>query len=174
MLTPNEILAQMPAETAQQLFSYLFEKDKPLYKATIDSLAQQRKLRPVFIERKPRHERHTWMKEALGRKQNEGVAAHLLQIWLIGAHKQLLCDFLDTLGIAHDENGTIEELPPAPPKEALAAAVGKLLETHDPTVVAIYMHAFQALDNEGWSTLEELLHEDARLRLVAAEPAARA
>jgi hypothetical protein len=174
MLTPNEILAQMPAETAQQLFSYLLEKDKPLYKATIDSLAQQRKLRPVFIERKPRHERHTWMKEALGRKQNEGVAAHLLQIWLIGAHKQLLCDFLDTLGIAHDENGTIEELPPAPPKEALAAAVGKLLETHEPTVVAIYMHAFQALDNDGWSTLEELLHEDARLRLGAAEPAARA
>jgi hypothetical protein len=174
MLTPNEILAHMPAETGQQLFSFLLEKDKPLYKATIDSLAQQRKLRPVFLERKPRVERHTWMKDALSRKQNEGVAAHLLQIWLIGAHKQLLCDFLDLLGIKHDENGTIEELPPAPPKETLAGAVGTLLEKHDPTVVAVYMHAFQALDNDGWSTLEELLHEDARLRLGAAEAATRA
>src|SRR3954468_20958265 len=149
MLTPNEILAHMPAETAQQLFSYLFEKDKPLYKATIDSLAQQRKLRPVFVERKPRLERFAWMKEALGRKQNEGVAAHLLQIWLIGAHKQLLCDFLDALGIAHDDNGTIEELPPAPGKEAVVSAVETLLVKHDPTVVAIYLHAFQALDNNG-------------------------
>jgi hypothetical protein len=174
MLTPNEILAHMPAETAQQLFSFLMEGDKPLYKATIDSLAKQRKLRPVFIERKPRLERYAWMKEALGRKQNEGVAAHLLQIWLIGSHKQLLCDFLDLLGIAHDENGTIENLPPAPPKEKLADAVGTLLEKHDPTVVAVYMHAFQALDNEGWSTLEELLHEDARLRLGTNEPAAKA
>lgn len=174
MLTPNEILAHMPAETAQQLFSFLYEKDKPLYKATIDSLAQQRKLRPVFVERKPRNERHVWMKEALGRKQNEGVAAHLLQIWLIGAHKQLLCDFLDALGIAHDENGTIEELPPAPPKDKLAGAIDTLLEKHNPTVVAVYMHAFQALDNDGWATLEELLHEDARLRLGSAEPAAKA
>jgi hypothetical protein len=171
MLTPNEILAHMSPDSAQQLFSFLMEKDKPLYKATIDSLAQQRKLRPVFIERKPRNERHTWMKEALGRKQNEGVAAHLLQIWLIGAHKQILCDFLDALGIAHDENGTIDELPPAPAREALSAAVDTLLTKHDPTVVAIYLHAFQALDNEGWSTLEAVLREDTRLRLGAAEPA---
>src|SRR3954470_24338063 len=113
MLTPNEILAHMPAETAQQLFSYLFKKDKPLYKATIDTLAQQRKLRPVFVERKPKTERHAWLKEALGRKQNESVAAHLLQIWLIGANKSVLCDFLDALKISHDENGTIDELPPA-------------------------------------------------------------
>ena len=167
MYTPNEILSHMPAEAAQQLFAYLQEKDKPLYKASIDSLAQQRKLRPVFIERKPKLERHLWMKEALGRKQNEGVAAHLLQIWLIGAHKQLLCDFLDALGIAHDENGTIEELPPAPAKEAVASAVDTLLAKHDPTVVAIYLHAFQALDNNGWPTLEEVLKEDERLRLSA-------
>src|SRR3954462_12300620 len=121
MPKPNEIISLMPATTAQQLFEFLQEQEKPLYKATIDSLAQQRKLRPVFVERKPRIERHAWMKDALSRKQNEGVAAHLLQIWLIGAHKQLLCDFLDTLGIAHDDNGTIEELPPAPPKETLTS-----------------------------------------------------
>src|SRR5215217_5370348 len=157
MLTPNEILSHMPAESAQQLFAYLMEKDKPLYKATIDSLAQQRKLRPVFVERKPRNERHVWMKEALGRKQNEGVAAHLLQIWLIGAHKELLCDFLDALGIAHDENGTIENLPDAPPREKLQAAVDTLLTKHDRGVVAVYLHAFQALDENGWPTLEAAL-----------------
>src|SRR6476661_4208028 len=120
MPTPNEILSQMPPATAQQLFEFFQEQDKPLYKATIDSLAQQRKLRPVFVERKPKLERYSWMREALGRKQNEGVAAHLLQIWLIGKHRSLLCDFLDALNIAHDENGTIDELPPAPAKEDLA------------------------------------------------------
>src|SRR3954470_19412342 len=172
MLTPNEILAHMPAETAQQLFSYLFEKDKPLYKATIDSLAQQRKLRPVFVERKPRVERHAWMKDALSRKQNDGVAAHLLQIWLIGAHKQLLCDFLDALNIAHDENGTIDELPPAPSKEDLSKAVDALLAKNDPAIVAVYLNAFQALDDKGWETLSELLAEDERLKLGGQQAAA--
>src|SRR5215212_1387742 len=111
MLKPNEIFARMPAAVAEQLLSFLFEKEKPLYKATIDSLTKQRKLRPVFVERKPRPERHAWMKDALGRKSSEAVAAQLLQIWLVGEQRQVLCDFLDALGIAHDENGTIDTLP---------------------------------------------------------------
>ena len=94
MLKPHEIFARMPLETAEQLFGFIFEKEKPLYKATIDSLAKQRKLRAIFVERKPRTERHRWMQEVLGKKQSEGVAAHLLQIWLVGAHAKLLCDSL--------------------------------------------------------------------------------
>jgi len=170
MLKPNEIFARMPSETSAKLFSFLTEKEKPLYKATIDSLAKQRKLRPVFIERKPRNERNAWLKDMLGKKQSDGIAAHLLQIWLVGEHKQILCDFLDALKIQHDENGTIEEMPPCPPKADLQQAVQTLLEKHDPGVVAVYLHAFQALDEKGWPELETILGEDERLRL--AEPAA--
>lgn len=165
MFKAHEIFARMPGETATELFAFVLEKEKPLYKATLESLAQQRKLRPVFIERKPKPERHAWLKETLGRKASEGVAAHLLQIWLIGEHKQLLCDFLDALEIAHDENGTIENLPEAPAPEKLRAAVDTLLTKHDPKVVAVYLHAFQALDETGWASLEALLGEDERLKL---------
>jgi hypothetical protein len=168
MLKAHDIFAQMPPEVAAQLFGYLFEKEKALYKATVDSLAKQRKLRPVFIERKPRPERYAWLQQTLARKSSEAVAAHILQIWLVGAHSQLLCAFLDGLGIAHDPNGTIETLPPAPPKEALRKTIEELRATHDPAVVNVYLHAFQALDDSGWSTLGELLAEDERLRLTPA------
>jgi hypothetical protein len=166
MLQPHEIFAHLPAPISEQLFGFLFEKEKPLYKATIDTLSKQRKLRAVFVERKPRAERHEWMREVLARKINDGVAAHLLQIWLVGAHAKLLCDFLDGLGIAHDENGTIEELPAAPEKMKLKAVIDDVLTKHDPGVVAVYLHAFQALDDHGWATLEELLGEDARLKMT--------
>jgi len=155
----------MPVATAHELFSFVFEKEKPLYRATIESLATQRKLRPVFVERKPRNERFTWMQEALARKTSETVAAHLLQIWLVGAHGKLLCEFLDGLGIKHDENGTIEELPAAPKKEALRKVIDTLLASHDRAIVAVYLHAFQALDEKGWPSLDEVLAEDPRLKL---------
>jgi hypothetical protein len=161
----HEIFARMPPEVAAQLFTHLHDKEKALYKATIETLAKQRKLRPVFVERKPRDERFAWLREAIARKQNESVGAHLLQIWFVGAQSKLLCDFLDALGIKHDENGTIEELPPAPEKEALRKAVDECLAKHDPKVVAVYLHAFQALDEKGWPTLGELLVEDSRLHL---------
>jgi len=165
-MAPHEIFSKMTPSIASQIFSFLFEKEKPLYKATIDTLAKKRNLRPIFVERKPRDERFAWLKDSVSRAVNDGVAAHLLQVWLIGTQAALLCDFLDALGIAHDENGTVEQLPPAPAKEALAGAIDTLLSKHDAAVVAVYLHTFQALHEEGgWPTLGELLEADARLKL---------
>ena len=158
----------MTPDLASQILGFLFEKEKPLYKATIEALAKKRNLRPVFVERKPRNERFAWMQEALARPANDGVSAHLLQVWLVGAQSAVLCDFLDALGIAHDENGTVEELPPAPDKEKVAAAVETLLAKHDAGVVAVYLHTFQALhENGGWPSVGEVLESDARLKLGA-------
>jgi hypothetical protein len=163
-MTSHEIFSRISEPQVERIFSYLLAGQKALYKATIDSVAKQRKLRPVFVERKPRAERHAWLREALGRKVNDGVAAHLLQIWLVGEHARLLCDFLDALGIAHDENGTIETLPQCPPAEKLAAAVQSLLEKHEREVVAIYLHFFHVMDGS-WASLGEMLQSDPRLRL---------
>lgn len=165
-MAPHEIYARMTPETAAQLLSFLFEKEKPLYKASVEALAKQRNVRPVYVERKTRDERFAWMHNALSRVAAGPVGAHLLQMWLIGAHASLLCDFLDGLGISHDTNGTVEDLPPAPPKEQLAPVIETLLAKYDPTLVGIYLHTFQALDDEGgWSTLGELLESDPRLHL---------
>ena len=166
MYSTNEIFAKMPDPIAAQLFTQMGENRKDFINEVIDHLASQRKLRPIFVQRKPRDERFAWMKEALARKQNEGMSAHLLQIWLVSAHSKLLCDFLDGLGIPHDGEGTIAELPKAPAKPKLAEVVNGLLKKHDPAVVAIYLHAFQATDDKGgWKTLEELLKEEPRLKL---------
>lgn len=161
----HEIFAQISPALASEIFGFLFEKEKPLYKATIESLATPRKLRPVFIERKPRDQRHAWMHEAIGKRSSDGVAAHLLQIWLVGQHSSMLSDFLDALGIAHDENGTVDELPACPPREDLEKAVNILLEKNDRESVAVYLHTFQALDDKGWDELAQILEQDERLKL---------
>ena len=76
-----------------------------------------------------------------------------------------MCDFLDSLGIKHDENGTVEELPPPPAREQLEQAINALLEKHEREVVSVYLHAFQALDDTGWPVLGEILQSDERLRI---------
>ncbi len=166
-MTTYEIFAAMSPATAERIFSWMQEKEKPLYQATIDSLAKKRNLRPVFVQRKPRPERHTWMHEAMGRKSGEAVAAQILQIWLVGAESKLLCDFLDSLGIKHDEDGTVEDLPAEPAREDLERAIATLLEKHDAEVVSVYLRAFQALNETGWTTLDTMLAEDPRLALGA-------
>jgi hypothetical protein len=165
-MSPNDVFVQMPESTCTGMLADLFENEKPLYKNLIENLAKQRKLRPVFIERKPRNERFAWIKDALGRKQNEPIAANLLQIWLVSRHPKMLCDFLDSLGIKHDDNGTVEQIPPQPEKPALEAAVHGLLEKYDASIVAVYLHAFQALDETGWPLLDEIIAAEPRAQLA--------
>jgi hypothetical protein len=166
-MTPNDIFVQMPESTCAAMLAEMFESEKPLYKNLIENLAKQRKLRPVFVERKPRAERFAWIKEALGRRQNESFAANLLQIWLVSRHSAMLCDFLDSLGIKHDDNGTVEQIPPQPEKAAIETAVAALLDKYDSSVVAVYLHAFQALDETGWPLLDEIIAADPRIQFTA-------
>jgi hypothetical protein len=166
MFQPHEIIARLSPALTEQLFTYLVKEQKKVYQAAITTLAQQRKFRPVFVQQMPTEKRHAWMKEALGRQQNDSVAAHLLQIWFVGGNSKILCDFLDSLGIAHDEHGTLEKIPPAPEIGPIKKAVDETLAKNDPGMVAVYLHAFQALDDTGgWDSLEAVLKEDERLKL---------
>jgi hypothetical protein len=165
MLHAHEIFSKLPNETATRIFADLHEAQKPLYKAALDSLAKAYNLRPVFVERKPRTAQHLWMVEKVRLRKQDSIAAHLLQSWLVGSHKQLLCDFLDGFGIAHDENGTVEVLPPPPSKEAVLRVVGDLRKRYDSHLLAIYLNAFQSFDSDGWNTLAAVIEEDPSLQL---------
>ena len=165
MHTPNEIFARLPESVSDSLFAHLHANEKPLYKAAIRSVSEFRKLRPVFLERKPKTEQFKYIASHLAMRTNNALAAQILQIWLVGAHSKLLCAFLDGLGIAHEENGTIDELPEAPPKEKLAEVITSLRKDFDPELVKVYLHAFQSLDDEAWPTLGSLLVEDSSLAL---------
>jgi hypothetical protein len=156
----------MSPALAAQIFNWLHTEQKPVYKAALQGLANQRNLRSVFIERKPPAERFPWMHAALSRKMSDSLASHLLQAWLLGANKQMLCDFLDAMEIKHDDDGTVEDLPAAPPKEKVAAAVLGLLEKYPAETVAVYLHAFRDMDSAvQWPALDEILTEDPRLKL---------
>jgi hypothetical protein len=162
----HEIFQSMSPPLAAEIFGFLQREQKPVYKASLQGLASQRNLRGVFIERKPPNERYPWMQAALSRPRSETLASHLLQAWLLGANKPMLCEFLDALGIPHADDGTVDDLPPCPPKEQIAPAVAGLLTKYPAEAVAVYLHAFRDMDSAvPWPALDEVLSEDARLKL---------
>ena len=106
------------------------------------------------------------MQGALSRKISDTLAAHLLQAWLLGAQKAMLCDFLDSVGIKRDVDGTVENLPDSPPKEKLQEAVDQLVVKYPAEAVAVYLHAFHDMDSEvSWAPLGQVLREDERMKL---------
>lgn len=164
----HELFQRMSPARAAEVFGFLQREQKPVYKAAIQGLANQRNLRGVFIERKPPNERHTWMQTALRRPMSDALASHLLQGWLLAAQKPMLCDFLDALGVAHEEDGTVENLPECPPKEKISGAVEQLLAKYPAETVAIYLHTFRDMDSAvQWPALNEILDEMPELQFAA-------
>jgi len=164
MLTSHELLGFMSPSLANDILNWTYEAERATYKATLQAVADARKLRLVFLERQPRPQRHATMVAALNRPNLEMVAGTLLRTWLVKKYKDMLVDFLTTLGIEH-EDGVVETLPESMDTEKLKSAVEALLAKYPHEVVGVYLNAFNDMNEANWSNLKEMLESDSRLVL---------
>ena len=164
MLTSHELIGFMSPALAEQIISFAFESDKPLYRTALNAVAEARKVRPVFLERQPRTQRHATMLSVLTRPSMELIAGNLIRQWLVKKQSAMLAQFLDALGIAHKE-GVVDDLPATMDDEKLKSAVEGLLAKHPPEVVAVYLLAFNEMNEANWPNLKTMLEADPRLQL---------
>lgn len=159
----HQLFATISPELVTEILEYNFANDKKLYRAALDAVAQARKLRPIFLERQPRTERHATMAQTLTRPALELAADSLIRNWLLKKHSSLLTDFLDALKIPH-EKGAVENLPASVEDAALQAAVDGLLAKYPQQIVALYLHAFSDMNETRWANLDAVLEKDERLK----------
>ncbi len=170
-----ELFQEMKPETALSLFRYLRDEQREVYKATVNSLAKERKLRPVFIQRKSLPDQIEWMLKNVKLRGGAEVAAQILQLWLLKAQTPVLTEFLDGLGIPHDGEGAADDIPDELDAKKVKSTVAALVKKHDPEVVAIYLNIFQTQKEGGWPELEAVIEGTPALRLGgAAAPSAPA
>jgi hypothetical protein len=164
MLKSHELLGFMSPALANDILSFIFETDKPAYRAMLAAVAEAKHVRPIFLERQPRAERHTAMLSALTKPNLDPAAAAFIRAWLVKKHAAMLVDFLNALEIKN-ENGVVEDLPGAVDDAKLKAAVELLLGKYPHETVAVYLNAFNDMNTAGWANLKALLESDSRLQL---------
>jgi hypothetical protein len=164
MLKSYELFGFMSSALANEILTFTFESEKPTYRAVLQAVAEARKLRPVFLERQAKTERHALMLGTLTRPNLDVAAGTLLRTWLVKKHQAMLVDFLNALEIPN-ENGVVEDLPAAVDDAKLKAAVEALLAKHPAEAVAVYLNAFNAMNEANWPNLKTILEGDARLQL---------
>jgi hypothetical protein len=94
------------------------------------------------------------------------MAVTLLQTWLLKCQAAMLTDFLNALSVTH-QNGAVDDLPKTMDDTKLKAAVDLLLGKYPREYVAVYLRAFNDLNEVQWPTLAEMLDKDERLQLGA-------
>jgi hypothetical protein len=141
--------------------------DRNVYKSAVATLAQNRKLRPVFIEKKPLAEQYAWILKTLRINACDAIGEHLLQAYLMAGQQSLLAMFCDGMGIPHDGKGSVVgDLPKKLDAERLATTIDRLAGIFDPKLLALYLHCFNMQIPGGWPELSEKLSSDERLKLA--------
>lgn len=163
MLTSHELFGFMPPSLAADILEHAHTCDRDLYRATLTAVANVRKVRPIFLDKQPRPQRHAGMIAYLSRPGLELAAGTMLRGWLLKGHKSLLVDFLDGIGLAH-KDGVVDDLPESVDDAKLKSAVETLLTKHSADVVKVYLHSFNTMNELQWKNLESILKDDARLQ----------
>jgi hypothetical protein len=153
------LFANLAPGEADLVFANLREHDRAAYRGVVVATAARKKLRPVFLERKPLPERHAWMAAMLAKASNADLAAEVLQAWLFACRTPMLVAFLDAVGAPHDGEGRIESLPPEPSKTQLETAVDGLCSRFPQWEVAVYLRLFCEMDIARWPALRELVDD---------------
>ena len=163
MLSFHELIGFMSHKMANRILEDTQANNREVYRALVASMAQAQKMRPVFIGRQPKERRHKSFVQMLSRAGSEEHAGNLIRGWLFKEHKDVLTGFLGKLGIEHEE-GMVDDLPESISDDALNAAVDLLIEKYDRELVAVYLTAFNASNENRWGNLDALLAEDERLQ----------
>ncbi|MEO6054654.1 MAG: hypothetical protein ABIP97_11630 [Chthoniobacterales bacterium] len=161
----QEILQSISPDLVEEIFTSIHRIEKASYRSLLETLASRKKLRTIYLERKPRVERHLWMRDELIRPSNLDMADQVLQVWLLSDSQPMICAFLDTLGIVHDGKGLVDDLPGEPEPAKVHKAVQVLLKDYDARKVAIYLHFFADMADSPWPELQRLLASEERLKL---------
>lgn len=166
MLTAHELFGFMSPALANEIITFIAENEKPTYRATLNAVAEARHVRLVFMERQAKPQRHAAMIASLAKPSLELASGNLIRTWLVKKYRTMLSDFLTKLEIKHEE-GVVEDLPESVDDAKLRAAVDELLAKYPHESVAVYLNAFNDMNEANWPNLKALLESDDRLQLGA-------
>ncbi|MGJ8695335.1 MAG: hypothetical protein ACSHYF_03395 [Verrucomicrobiaceae bacterium] len=162
-----EIYQEIDHSLVSDMCQWLRTNEKELYNTAVGSLAANRKLRPIFVQKKSPADQAAWLHKTLKLRTSDTVGEHLFQVWFMKGQQDILKTFCDGMGIEHDGSGQVEgDLPETLDADKLKTTTDSLLEGNDSKLITLYLRIFNLQRPNGWDTLAALLESDDRLKLA--------
>ena len=155
-----QVFAKMSRDHAVVMMRSLSKESPAMFRQAVDAAALAIKARPVYMRRQPFEKRAEAVRRALSRVVANPVADELLAVYFLECRKPLLVEWLDLVGLAH-EDGTLEDEMPAPPAQAkLEKSVEEYRAKDGDVEREVLLRAFAAQAAVEWPELDALLEEE--------------
>ena len=152
-----QIFATMSPDRAVVVMSGLFENAPQMYKQALLAASASMNARPTYLQRQPFEKQVAAIRRALSRVAANGVAEEILAVYFLECRKPLLLEWLDLLGIKHEDGILETDSPAAPGKAELEKARNTFCGVDDDADRSLLLKAFAAQSAIDWPDLEALL-----------------
>ena len=149
-----QIFASMEPDRAVSLLRALNETSPAVVQQAVAAAAIAMKARPVYLRKQPFEKRAHAVRRALARVASDPVAAEVLAVYFLKARNEILCEWLDALGLVHEEGVLEADAPEQPAAEVLEKHIDAFLAAKDDPDRPLLLAAFAAQESIEWPLLE--------------------
>ena len=152
-----QVFAGMSDEEAEAFFGRIKDSAPAVFVQSVHAACAALKSRPAFLLKQPFPKQASAVRRALSRVASNPLADETLAMYFLEVRKELLVEWLDTIGIDHEDGSLTQDSPAEPGPEEVRSAVDKFRAIdHDPDR-PLLLQAFAAQGSIEWQTLESLL-----------------
>lgn len=167
LVKSHELYTAVDPAIVTQILDWFRANDRNVYRTAVATLAANRKLRPIYVEKKSMAEQYAWILKTLKLKACDTIGEQILQAYLMAGQQSLLAMFCDGMGIPHDGKGSVVgNLPKKLDPERLNTTIDRLADVFEHKLLTLYLHCFNMQVDGGWPELSEKIESDPRLTLA--------
>ena len=152
-----QVFAAMSPERATDVMRAIAERAPVMFASALQLAGAALKTRPTYLQRQPFDRRAAAIRRALARVASNGIAEETLSVYFIECRKELLIEWLNLLGVQHEDGILSDEAPPPPAEAELRTTTERFLAAGDDADRELLLRAFAAQESIDWPALEALL-----------------
>jgi hypothetical protein len=158
-LRSHQIFASLDPDHALAVMKTLAEKAPAVFAQAVAAAGAAMKARPVYLRRQPFPKRAEAVRRTLSRPTANQVAGEILAVYFLECRKELLLEWLDAVGLEHEDGTLLADAPPEPEEALLRKAAEVYLAADADRDRAVLLAAFAAQDAIDWPVLDETLRK---------------
>ncbi|MEZ4333998.1 MAG: hypothetical protein R3F35_19770 [Myxococcota bacterium] len=158
-MRPHQIFAAMSQEKCGRIMEKIAEQSPEAVKQTVAAAAIALKFRPQFLLKQPVEMRVSSVRRALSRTSANALAEELLAVYFLKCRLDLLGEWLDLVGLEHEEGILKADVVPSPPEDELREKVARFLGAGADDDRPLLLEAFAAQTAVQWPVLDALVEK---------------
>ena len=158
-MRPNQIFAAMSQEKCVQIMQKISQQSPEAVKQTVAAAALALKFRPQFLLKQPLQMRVSSVRRALSRTSSNALAEELLAVYFLKCRLDLLTEWLDLVGLEHEEGMLKSDVAESPAEPELRAKVARFRAVDGDEDRELLLEAFAAQTAIQWPVLDALIEK---------------